>query len=122
MSGLKTLKPELGEQFAQFEKSLEQTAGLKLREDLLKRLGPAWTLFRNVGTGPNAAEKSKLDLTDYALLARVDDPEAFYKVLEGFASRVNQYFRESYKTPGSKDDDPDPGASSGCTRRIADFN
>ena len=106
VNGLKTLEPALAEQVTQLEKSLEQTAGLKLREDLLKRLGPTWTLFRISTQGPVAAAKPGLEVDDYGLLARVDDPAAFYKVLDGVASRVNRYFREAYKVADSKDEDP----------------
>jgi hypothetical protein len=106
VSELKTREPELLEQFTRLEKSLEQTAGLKIREDLLKRLGPTWSLFRISAQGPHAAEKPEFDVNDYALLAKVDDSAAFDKVLEGVAARINQYFREAYKVAGSKDDDP----------------
>ncbi len=107
VSGLKTRNPELLEQFTQLEKSVERTAGLKLREDLLKRLGPTWTLFRiTPAQGQNAAEKPEFNPTDYALLARVDDPAAFDKVLDGVAARISQYFREAYKVPGGQEDDP----------------
>jgi hypothetical protein len=105
-SGLKALEPQLLEQLTGIEKSLEQTAGVKLRDDLLKRLGPTWALVRTSPQAVNAAQQREPGANDYALLARVPDPAGFEQVLERIAARVNQYFREAYKVPGGKDDDP----------------
>ena len=106
VTGLKAVEPEVGEQINQFEKSFQQTAGVRLHDDVLKRLGPTWTVFRfPTEAGPNVREKTELDVTDYALLASVDDSAAVLKMLDGFAARVNQYFRDAYKVPGRNEDD-----------------
>jgi hypothetical protein len=79
---------------------------VSLHDDVLKRLGPTWTVFRfPTEAGPNVREKTEPDVTDYALLASVDDSSAVLKVLDAFAARVNQYFRDAYKVPGRNEDD-----------------
>ena len=106
VTGLKAVEPEVGDEINQFEKWFEQTAGVRLRDDLLKHLGPMWTVFRfPTESGPNTREKSEFDVNDYAVLAGVDDSTATLKMLDTLAARFNQYFRDAYKSPGDKEDD-----------------
>jgi hypothetical protein len=104
------LEPGVAGEFGQWERALRDATGLRLREDLLNHLGPSWSLFRLPSMDRNGRDEDELDPTEFALLAGVRDPEAFAKVLDSIASRVNQYFRDAEKRndkqQGNRDVDP----------------
>ena len=97
VDGLKALEPGVGGEIDQVEKIIRDTTGLRLREDLLKHLGPTWSLLRLPSVDRMRGAEAEVDPTAYALLASVDDPEALGKVLDSVAARFNQYLRDQDK-------------------------
>ena len=94
VDSLKALEPGVGGEIDQLEKAFRDTTGLRLREDLLKHLGPTWSLLRLPSVDRMRGAEAEVDPTAYALLASVDDPEALGKVLDSVAARFNQYLRD----------------------------
>jgi hypothetical protein len=94
---LKAIEPELPRLIARMESDVWDATGLRVQEDLLRHLGPTWTVFTLPSLNPNRGEGAEVDPTDFALLAGVDDAEAFLKVLDSIATRLNQYLLDLEK-------------------------
>jgi hypothetical protein len=84
---LKTLAPEMGEAVAQVEAGLKAATGPRASDDLLKHLGPIWSLVAMTDPGRD-------DHADPVLLATVRDPVAFAKAIDTVAARMNTTFRD----------------------------
>jgi hypothetical protein len=97
VGSLKSLEPELEGEMGQLERAFLEATGLRVREDLFNHLGPTWSLVRLPPTDRNRNAEDDLDPTEFALLAGVRDAEAFCKVLDSVASRINQHLREAEK-------------------------
>ncbi|HWE38649.1 MAG TPA: hypothetical protein VG406_19020 [Isosphaeraceae bacterium] len=85
----KQFEPGAAGEIEEFERVVRATTGQRLREDLLGHLGPEWAVV----SLPAPSSKDP-EATAPAILAGVDDPEAFLKVLDGLADRFNAHFRE----------------------------
>ena len=62
---------------------------VRLREDLLKNLGPTWCVYRARPVLAIASQDGIWIPTAYVLLVGVKDASAFGKVLDAMASYVN---------------------------------
>ncbi len=101
----------MGDELGQIERAIREATGLKLREDLLSHLGPTWSVFPVPSADRGHDDRDKVDWTAYVLLASVKDPEAFGKLLDSLATRVNQSLRDAEKAndkegPGNKEPEP----------------
>jgi hypothetical protein len=101
---LKALEPGLDGEIGQFERAIHEATGLRLREDLLNHLGPEWSFIRLQSGEHHAGDETDLDPTEYALVAGVRDTEAFGKLLDSVASRINQYVRQAEKGDDKEQD------------------
>lgn len=90
----KQIEPAAAKDIDRFEQVVRATTGQRLREDLLGHLGPAWTLVNFASPTPKDPNNTRP-----AIPAGVDDPDAFARVLDGLAERLNAHFREPSK-PG----------------------
>jgi len=82
------------DEIRRIEKLVRDETQLRLREDLLKHVGPTWWAFPVPSRKADGHEPNKAGPAANVLLAGVDDAEAFAKVLDALAPRVNQYLRD----------------------------
>jgi hypothetical protein len=98
----------VAEQLAVFERAIKELSGLRLREDLLRHIGPTWAVVdvpdRAAGAQPDARNKRKHTV----FIAAVEDADAFVKVADSLANRIDQALRtledgERRKAPKDKE-------------------
>ena len=82
------LKSEYADHREAAEQVLRDAIGPRLGEELLRHLGPAWCVAASPG-GPGGLSGPTVP----TVLAGVDDADAFGKVLDRAAVRINAYFR-----------------------------
>jgi hypothetical protein len=100
---LRTVQPsataEVDAGLATLDRAVVEATGQRLREDLLRHLGPTWCMY--------AARDPRKDHAQEAiptLLVGVDDADAFAKVLDAMATRVSNYLRD--QQGGAKAEEP----------------
>jgi hypothetical protein len=90
---LKTLDPaaaaEVDAGVATLDRAVKEATGQRLREDLLRHLGPTWCMY----AAPDPRKDHAGDAIP-TLLVEVDDAEAFARVLDALATRMNNYLRD----------------------------
>jgi len=91
---LNSMGPRGTDEVRRIEKVVRDETHLRLREDLLKHVGPTWWAFRGQSKKGDGDEPSNAGSAPNVLLASVDDAEAFGKVLDTLAPRVNRYLRD----------------------------
>jgi hypothetical protein len=101
--------PGLAGDIPMLERAIPQMIGLNSLEDL-RHLGPRWFALRLPSALGQPHEGTNPDLAEYALVAGIDNPEAFGKLLDGVASRVSDLAdldkQEAKGQPGSQKADP----------------
>ncbi|MFI5456020.1 MAG: hypothetical protein ACHRXM_11280 [Isosphaerales bacterium] len=90
---LNSMGPRGTDEVRRIEKVVRDEIQLCLREDLLKHVGPTWWAFRVPSREGDGHEPDKAGPASNVLLASVENAEAFTKVLDALAPRVNQYLR-----------------------------
>ncbi len=96
---------DLAEVKAQVVAGLHDYFGLKLREDVLARLGTTWALCSIAPPTRPGDASGEAGSSDLALLASLADAEGFAKVLDDAAARFNAKVRELDGPPGGGGDD-----------------
>ncbi|MDR3638921.1 MAG: hypothetical protein P4L84_34265 [Isosphaeraceae bacterium] len=92
------------------EKAVQDVAGVRLREDLLAHIGPTWCTY-DLAEGSN--DRSQGLSPGQVVVVGLRDAEAFAKVLDTVAARVNRSLREletGGKDAGAGAQDRDPPA------------
>jgi len=83
------------------DRAFRDATGQRLREDFLKHLGPTWC-----ASIKNVKREKQTGLAWPVVLVSVDDTEAFGKVLDAMAARLNTCFDEALRDPQFPDDLP----------------
>jgi hypothetical protein len=112
--------------FESFEKSLEKgKTRVRLRDDLLAKLGPKLAFYIQPAKTSAAAESSDplagamamLRLPKLVVMAEMKDPKSFDKTLDNFIVWANKALEEQYATKAPGGDDP--GARRGGASKSA---
>jgi prepilin-type processing-associated H-X9-DG protein len=85
--------PGAGPQIAQMQEAVLATTGLKLREDILKHIGPKMALFSKPSAGSKVEIMPGLSvaLPDLTFIAETDDGSAFEKALDALMAKAIEY-------------------------------
>ncbi len=84
-----TMNPDLAKEIPLWERTICEAVGLRGPE-ALRQVGSSWSVFRLPSLDGNAPADAEPDLTEYAFVAEIDNSEAFAKLLDSIADRVNQ--------------------------------
>jgi hypothetical protein len=110
----KAIDPEVEAAFKEAEQTIKDQAGLRLREDFLRLLGPTWTVIRLVPEGGASRSSKEFDPTEYVLVAGVKDAAAFGAVLDRSVALLNASLRKldpaDEGADGKKANDAEPPA------------
>ncbi|MGC8639800.1 MAG: hypothetical protein ACP5XB_08005 [Isosphaeraceae bacterium] len=94
------------------ELALPELIGLRSVEDL-RHFGPDWFLLRLPSAQGQPQAGTKIDPAEYALVAGIDNPDAFGVVLDGIVSQVKLYLyladldkKDAKGQPGNQKADP----------------
>ncbi len=78
------LEPDVAEELPMMEASLREMLGFRLREDLLRHVGPTWAMINLPG---------KDSKKHSVLAAAIDDPDAVEKVMSPFVKQFDETLR-----------------------------
>lgn len=99
------LSPYSAEWVEKLEHAIDAAAGVRLRQDVLEKLGPSWVCFEDPET---SLEEENRGVSCLVLLASVGNASEFAKTLDNLANGVNRAFREAEeKADGIEPAQPD---------------
>jgi hypothetical protein len=87
------LGPEGAEGIAEIERMVQAQIGLRIREDLLRHVGPTWALVEVPDRAGPVREGAGARRKHSVFVATVDDADAFAKVVDSLASRIDGSLR-----------------------------
>ncbi len=97
--------------FDALEHVLRDSTGLRLREDMLRHIGPTWAIVDLPGRAGDAAHGTQARRKHTVYVATVDDAGAIERVANALAGRIDERLRkyeESERKKASKDQEIGP--------------
>ena len=92
------IEPGCAEGYAAFEAMVKEAIGLRLREDLLRHVGPTWAIVNVPDRAGAAGDHTEAAPRHEVFVAAIDDADAFDKVAESLAGRIDELIRTSVES------------------------
>jgi hypothetical protein len=111
--------PEIGDEIAAGEQLIQTATGLRLREDLLRHLGPTWSVVSFPTSDTANENRPEWDPLGCALVTDLSDADKFGKILDGIASGADKLLRDLEADNAGEDEDrQDAGARMVALERL----
>jgi hypothetical protein len=78
-----------------FKQAISEAVTPQLREEVLRHLGPTWSVYASPGVG-----REPMEPAEPALLVKIHDVNGLDKAIASLVSGINDYFRERLGKPG----------------------
>jgi prepilin-type processing-associated H-X9-DG protein len=94
--------PNAAQQQADLERVFQQSTGVRLREDLLKHVGPKVAVFARPIPGAAPIAPLPVALPEVTVLAQIDDATSFGKTLDQLVAAVSRGMQNPPGAPGGR--------------------